>query len=202
MNGYNFTERVRKCLALAREEAHALGHEYVGTEYILLGLIRDGGGVASAALDTLKVDSQKVRQDLLYTVKPGKHFETVGPDLPYTSRAKKVLELSMETARQLNHSYVGTEHVLMGLIREEKGVAAQVLRQNGLNIENVRTEILTILGSAEPSPRLDAPFTRAVKTNPVQSVLIKLRYADGAVNEYEFNNVELAMQRLLQELMD
>ena len=150
MNGYNFTERVRKVLAMAREEAARLHHEYVGTEHILLGLIREGEGVAAAVLQNLNVDLDEIQQKIEETVKKGKAPQTTGPDLPYTSRAKKVLELAMSEARELNHSYVGTEHLLLGLLREEKGIAAQVLTDAGVNLEAARTETLRLLGTEMP----------------------------------------------------
>ena len=117
MNGYNFTDRVRKVLQMAREEASRLHHEYVGTEHILLGLIREGEGVAAAVLTNLNVDLDEIQQRIEETVKKGKAPASSGPDLPYTSRAKKVLELAMSEARELNHSYVGTEHLLLGSAR-------------------------------------------------------------------------------------
>jgi ATP-dependent Clp protease ATP-binding subunit ClpC len=150
MNGYNFTERVRKVLAMAREEAARLHHEYVGTEHILLGLIREGEGVAAAVLQNLSVDLEEVQQKIEDTVKKGKAAQTTGPDLPYTSRAKKVLELAMGEARELNHSYVGTEHLLLGLLREEKGIAAQVLTDAGVHLEAARAETLRLLGTEMP----------------------------------------------------
>src|SRR5918994_1678986 len=150
MNGYNFTERVRKVLAMAREEAARLHHEYVGTEHILLGLIREGEGVAAAVLQNLSVDLDEIQQKIEETVKKGKSAQTTGPDLPYTSRAKKVLELAMSEARELNHSYVGTEHLLLGLLREEKGIAAQVLTDASVNLEAARAETLRLLGSDMP----------------------------------------------------
>src|ERR1051326_2751156 len=137
MNGYNFTDRVRKVLQMAREEAARLHHEYVGTEHILLGLIREGEGVAAAVLTNLNVDLEEIQQKIEETVKKGKAPAAAGPDLPYTSRAKKVLELAMSEARELNHSYVGTEHLLLGLLREEKGIAAQVLTDAGVNLKKV-----------------------------------------------------------------
>ena len=152
MNGYNFTERVRKVLAMAREEAARLHHEYVGTEHILLGLIREGEGVAAAVLQNLNVDLDDVTQKIEETVKKGKAAQATGPDLPYTSRAKKVLELAMAEARDLNHSYVGTEHLLLGLLREEKGIAAQVLTDAGVNLDAARTETLRLLGTDMPQP--------------------------------------------------
>lgn len=150
MNGYNFTERVRKVLAMAREEAARLHHEYVGTEHILLGLIREGEGVAAAVLQNLSVDLEEVQNRIEDTVKKGKAAQATGPDLPYTSRAKKVLELAMGEARELNHSYVGTEHLLLGLLREEKGIAAQVLTDSGVNLEAARGETLRLLGTEMP----------------------------------------------------
>src|SRR6266545_3815626 len=151
MNGYNFTDRVRKVLQMAREEAARLHHEYVGTEHILLGLIREGEGVAAAVLTNLNVDLEEIQQKIEETVKKGKAAAAAGPDLPYTSRAKKVLELAMSEARELNHSYVGTEHLLLGLLREEKGIAAQVLTDAGVNLEQARAETLRLLGSEMPS---------------------------------------------------
>jgi ATP-dependent Clp protease ATP-binding subunit ClpC len=147
MNGYNFTERVRKVLAMAREEAARLHHEYVGTEHILLGLIREGEGVAATVLQNLNVELDEIQQKIEETVKKGKAAQATGPDLPYTSRAKKVLELAMSEARELGHSYVGTEHLLLGLLREEKGIAAQVLTDAGVNLDAARTETLRILGT-------------------------------------------------------
>src|SRR5512144_2167119 len=149
MNGYNFTDRVRKVLQMAREEAARLHHEYVGTEHILLGLIREGEGVAAAVLQNLNVDLEEIQQKIEETVKKGKAAAATGPDLPYTSRAKKVLELAMSEARELNHSYVGTEHLLLGLLREEKGIAAQVLTDAGVNLD-----------ATQPRHR-DAPGRRA-----------------------------------------
>ena len=150
MNGYNFTERVRKVLAMAREEAQRLKHEYVGTEHILLGLIREGEGVAAAVLQNLSVDLDEIQQKIEETVKKGKAAAATGPDLPYTSRAKKVLELAMGEARDLSHGYVGTEHLLLGLLREEKGIAAQVLSDAGVNLDAARVETLRLLGTELP----------------------------------------------------
>src|ERR687898_817157 len=165
MNGYNFTERVRKVLAMAREEAARLHHEYVGTEHILLGLIREGEGVAATVLQNLNVELDEIQQKIEETVKKGKAAQTTGPDIPYTSRAKKVLELAMAEARELSHSYVGTEHLLLGLLREEKGIAAQVLTDAGVNLEAARAETLRIL--AKEIERVMEVLTRRKKNNPV-----------------------------------
>jgi ATP-dependent Clp protease ATP-binding subunit ClpC len=166
MNGYNFTERVRKVLAMAREEAARLHHEYVGTEHILLGLIREGEGVAATVLQNLSVELDEIQQKIEETVKKGKAAQTTGPDLPYTSRAKKVLELAMSEARELSHSYVGTEHLLLGLLREEKGIAAQVLTDAGVNLEAARAETLRILGTEMPQQQGGAQSSAGAQPTP------------------------------------
>src|SRR5690554_2703433 len=143
---YNFTDRVRKVLAMAREEAIRLQHDYVGTEHILLGLIREGEGVAAAVLMNLNVDLEQIHERVEESVRKGKATIALG-ELPYTSRAKKVLEYAMAEARELNHSYVGTEHLLLGLLREEKGIAAQVLNSLGASLEEARAQTLKLLGS-------------------------------------------------------
>ena len=152
MNGYNFTERVRKVLGMAREEAAVLHHEYVGTEHMLLALVRDDGGVAITALRNLDIEPKSLRDAILDVVKRGTSRGPTGPDLPYTSRAKKVLELAMLNARELDHSYVGTEHLLLGLIAEQKGIAAQVLTHAGAMLDPTRAEIVRLLASTDHVP--------------------------------------------------
>jgi len=149
---YNFTDRVRKVLAMAREEAIRLQHDYVGTEHILLGLIREGEGVAAAVVTNLveDVELDELHRMVEQRVSEGDSSATVG-ELPYTSRAKKVLEYAMAEARELNHSYVGTEHLLLGLIREENGLAAKVLLELGVGLEEARSETLKLLGTEMPS---------------------------------------------------
>lgn len=148
MNGYNFTERVRHVLGYAREEANELHHEYVGTEHILLALIREGEGVASTVLHNLGVDEEQMRERMLGIIMRGKS-DSARADLPYTSRAKKVLELAMHEARMLNHTYVGTEHLLLGLVAEKKGIGAQVLIEAGVTLDAAREETLRLLGTPE-----------------------------------------------------
>jgi ATP-dependent Clp protease ATP-binding subunit ClpC len=131
---------------MAREEAIRLQHDYVGTEHILLGLIREGEGVAAAVLTNLSVDLGQIHERVEESVRKGKATIALG-ELPYTSRAKKVLEFAMAEAREFNHSYVGTEHLLLGLLREEKGIAAQVLNSLGVSLEEARAETLKVLGS-------------------------------------------------------
>jgi len=153
---YNFTDRVRKVLAMAREEAIRLQHDYVGTEHVLLGLIREGEGVAAAVLTNLAADLDEVQRLVEEHVHKGKSSATIG-ELPYTSRAKKVLEYAMAEARELNHSYVGTEHLLLGLLREEKGLAAKVLGELGIGLEEARSETLKLLGTEMPSSGSSTP---------------------------------------------
>jgi ATP-dependent Clp protease ATP-binding subunit ClpC len=156
----NFTDRVRKVLSLAREEATRLRHDYVGTEHILLGLIREGEGVAAAILTNLNVELQSLKERIESRVDRGKSQMTA-EEVPYTTRAKKVLEFSVAEARNLKHSYVGTEHLLLGLLREEKGLAAQVLGEMGVSIEMARQETIKLLGGelgqSSSSPEGPAP---------------------------------------------
>jgi ATP-dependent Clp protease ATP-binding subunit ClpC len=140
-----FTDRARKVMQLANQEAQRFNHEYIGTEHILLGLVKEGSGVAANVLKNLDVDLRKIRLEVEKLVQSGPEMVTMGK-LPQTPRAKKVIEYSMEEARNLNHNYVGTEHILLGLLREQEGVAAQVLMNLGLKLEEVREEVLNLLG--------------------------------------------------------
>src|SRR5438552_361107 len=142
-----FTDRARKVMALANQEAQRFNHEYIGTEHILLGLVKEGSGVGANVLKNLDVDLRKVRLEVEKLVKAGPEMVTMGK-LPQTPRAKKVIEYAIEEARNLNHNYVGTEHLLLGLLREHDGVAAQVLRNLGLKLEEVREEVLNLLGAS------------------------------------------------------
>jgi len=141
-----FTDRARKVMALARKEAQRFNHDFIGTEHILLGLIQEGSGVAANVLKNLGVEINKIRSEIEKNVQSGPSMVTMG-QLPFTPRAKKVLELSMEEANELGHNYIGTEHLLLGLIRENDGVAAQVLVDRGLKLEDVRCEVLELLGA-------------------------------------------------------
>ena len=142
-----FTDRARKVMQLANQEAQRFNHEYIGTEHILLGLVKEGSGVAANVLKNLDVDLRKIRLEVERIVQPGAGGDQVVMGrLPHTPRAKKVIEYSIEEARNLNHNYVGTEHLLLGLLREQEGVAAQVLMNLGLKLEDVREEVLNLLG--------------------------------------------------------
>jgi ATP-dependent Clp protease ATP-binding subunit ClpC len=156
------TDRARKVMALANQEAQRLNHEYIGTEHILLGLVKEGSGVGANVLKNLDIDLRKVRLEVEKLVKSGPEMVTMGK-LPQTPRAKKVIEYAIEEARNLNHNYVGTEHLLLGLLREHDGVAAQVLMNLGLKLEEVREEVLNLLGAgveseeAPPQPEPQEP---------------------------------------------
>ncbi len=140
-----FTERVRKVMYLAREEAARLQHDYIGTEHLLLGVIREGEGIAATVLNNLGLDLDAIRQAVESMVSSTGGTLTIG-EIPFTPRAKRVLELSVDEARQLGHNYVGTEHLLLGLIREGEGVAARVLLELGVDRKKVREETLKLLG--------------------------------------------------------
>ena len=141
-----FTERAQKVLALAQEEAIRLGHNNIGTEHILLGLVREGEGIAAKALYGLGLSSEKIQKEVEELI--GRGTDANG-SIHYTPRAKKVTELSMDEARKLGHSYVGTEHILLGLIREGEGVAARVLNNLGVSLNKARQQVLQLLGSNE-----------------------------------------------------
>jgi len=176
-----FTERARKVLVLAKEEARRFNHDYIGTEHILLGLLREGEGVACAVLQNLGVDLNRLRKELERLISPGS-ITMVGGDLPFTPRAKKALELAAEEARNLGHNYIGTEHILLGLLREEEGLAAQVLYGMGVDLEKVREEIASLLGGSSPqaspttskTPALDSfgrDLTRLAKEGKLDPVI-------------------------------
>jgi ATP-dependent Clp protease ATP-binding subunit ClpC len=147
-----FTDRARKVMQLANQEAQRFNHEYIGTEHILLGLVKEGSGVAANVLKNLDIDLRKIRLEVEKIVQtgPGSGEQVVMGKLPHTPRAKKVIEYSVEEAKNLNHNYVGTEHLLLGLLREQEGVAAQVLMNLGLKLEDVREEVLNLLGHNMP----------------------------------------------------
>jgi ATP-dependent Clp protease ATP-binding subunit ClpC len=144
-----FTERVRKVMYLAREEAGRLHHDYIGTEHLLLGIIREGEGIAATVLNNLGLDLDTIRQSIENMVPTSGGTLTIG-EIPFTPRAKRVLELSVEEARLFGHNYVGTEHLLLGLIREGEGVAARVLMELGADRKRVREETLKLLGGSAP----------------------------------------------------
>lgn len=147
-----FTDRARKVMQLANSEAHRFRHEYIGTEHLLLGLIAEGSGVAANVLMNLNVDVLRARREVERVIQPGSPTkEVTAGRLPHTPRAKKVIEYAIEEARALNHNYVGTEHLLLGLVREKEGAAAQALVALDAGLDRVRAEVLALLGK-DPSP--------------------------------------------------
>lgn len=198
MQGYNFTEGVRRCLANAREEAVRLHHEYVGTEHMLLGLLERAEGVGYEVLLALDVDVDEMLNLIEETVKRGRSSQQTGPDLPYTSRAKKVLELAMSEARELGHSYVGSEHLLLGLLLEEKGIAAQVLVHTGVSIERAREKVREILGDPAHGQISASTESRIPKREAPTLVTVELRYDGGWTHRREFRSTAEARAFLAQ----
>ena len=181
-----FTERARRVLTLAQEEAQRFNHNYIGTEHLLLGLVREGDGVAAKVLSNLGVELNKVRSSVEYII--GRGDRSTSGEIGLTPRAKRVIELAVEEARRLNHSYIGTEHLLLGLVREGEGIAAGVLESLGVNIERVREETTRILAQTQPqgassgsggrqtarTPTLDqlgVDLTAAVRSNQLDPVI-------------------------------
>ncbi|HEX2564759.1 MAG TPA: Clp protease N-terminal domain-containing protein, partial [Acidimicrobiales bacterium] len=144
-----FTDRARRVVVLAQEEARLLNHNYIGTEHILLGLIHEGEGVAAKALESLGISLEAVRQQVEEII--GQGGSSPSGHIPFTPRAKKVLELSLREALQLGHNYIGTEHILLGLIREGEGVAAQVLVKLGADLSRVRQQVIQLLSGYQGS---------------------------------------------------
>jgi hypothetical protein len=158
-----FTDRARRVVKLAEEEARRLDHNYIGTEHILLGLIREDKGVAAKALESLGISLQAVREQVEEIIGQGQ--QAPSEVIPFTPRAKKVLELSLRESLQLRHHYIGTEHILLGLIREGDGVAAQVLVKLGADLNRVRQQVIGLISAQQPQPGLPpregAPATEA-----------------------------------------
>ncbi len=144
-----FTERARKVIVYAKEEARRFNHDYIGTEHLLLGLVREGEGVAAAVLQKLGLDLETIRIEIEKMVQPGPQTQVMG-DIPFTPRSKKALELSAEEARALGHNYIGTEHLLLGLVKEGEGMAFRVLLNLGLDLGKLRNEVMELLGSGIP----------------------------------------------------
>src|SRR3989339_97318 len=144
-----FTERARKVIVYAKEEARRFNHDYIGTEHLLLGLVREGEGVAAAVLQKVNLDLETIRIEVEKLVQPGPQTQVMG-DIPFTPRSKKALELSAEEARALGHNYIGTEHLLLGLVKEGEGMAYRVLLNLGLDLAKLRTEVMELLGSGIP----------------------------------------------------
>ena len=160
-----FTDRARRVVVLAQEEARMLNHNYIGTEHLLLGLIHEGTGVAAKALESLGVSLEAVRAQVEAIIGQGQ--EAPSGHIPFTPRAKKVLELSLRESRQLGHDYIGTEHILLGLLREGEGVAAQVLARLGADLNRVRQQVIELLhGRRDEEPAASAAGGRERRPPP------------------------------------
>jgi len=157
-----FTERARKVLTLAQEEAQRFNHNYIGTEHILLGLVQEGEGVAAKVLSNLGVALDNVRSAVEFII--GRGERAVSGEIGLTPRAKRVIELAVDEARRLNHNYIGTEHLLLGLLREGEGVAASVLESLGVNLDKVRAETVRILNQSMPQAHAGARPTSKTPT--------------------------------------
>lgn len=190
---YNLTERMHAILRDAAGEAQALNHEYIGTEHLLLALLAANESCGAAALRNLGVDLKAMVNRMLSVVTRGRPQQSTSSRalLPLTTRAKQVLALAAEEARTLNHSYVGTEHLLLGLVAETKGIAAQVLFEAGVGLANARAEVLAILDTAQEDVRHAAH--EAPANEPPSRVALVLEYENGAVISKHFTNTREAI---------
>ena len=183
MNGYNFSDKVRRVLAGARGEAIDLYHPYVGTEHILLSIVKEGDGVATAVIENLGGRRDEIVSRVLRSVEPGKSSARPGPDLPYTSRAKKALELSMSEAQFMSNNYVNPEHLLLGLIAEERGIGAQVLMSVGLTLDRARHETVRLLHGPDSRPRPEGMNGHAASRGRGQQVVALLDDFSGRARD-------------------
>jgi ATP-dependent Clp protease ATP-binding subunit ClpA len=167
-----FTDRARRVVVLAQEEARMLNHNYIGTEHILLGLIHEGEGVAAKALESLGISLEAVRQQVEEIIGQGQ--QAPSGHIPFTPRAKKVLELSLREALQLGHNYIGTEHILLGLIREGEGVAAQVLVRLGADLDRVRQQVVELVNAPEGETGTSRPFALGSRAWERSSEVLKM----------------------------
>ena len=183
-----FTERARKVMTFAQQEAERFKHNYIGTEHILLGLVREREGIAARVLSNLGVDLAKVRNAVEFIIGRGEH-QVVG-EIGLTPRAKSVLQLAVDEGRRLGHHYIGTEHLLLGLIREGEGIAAGVLESMGVSLERVRTEVLRVLsgGSLPPSP--EPPPVVQDMTTRWEYLVVQTIQSEGSVRVHSVNGEE------------
>ncbi len=194
--GTRFTERAQRVILIAQEEAKRLNHDYVGTEHILLGLVALGEGVAAQVLSNLNIDLRKVRSEIEKIVGTGDNMMLLG-EIPFTPRAKKVLEYAVEEAQHMGHTYIGTEHILMGLIREEEGVAARVLENLGLKLETVREEIMTLLNENET----DQTGNRSAQQKSHGQTNAKGKTKTPALDEFGRDLTQLAQENTLDPVI-
>ena len=190
-----FTERARQVVILAQDEARALKHNYIGTEHLLLGLIREEEGLAASVLASLDVTLERVRVQVVEVI--GQGDNVTGGQIPFTPRAKKVLELSLREALSRGHKYIGTEHVLLGIVRENEGVAAQVLRDFDADAEKIRNEVMRKLSGPAPLVELLAEIER-VRAEKEQAIEAQELERAAALGEHE-RRLAVAARRLVDE---
>lgn len=184
-----FTDRARRVIVLSQENARKLNHNYIGTEHLLLGLVHEGEGIAAKALVSLGVVLEGVRQEVEEVIGQGQ--QAPSGHIPFTPRAKKVLELALREALQLGHNYIGTEHILLALIREGQGVGAQVLGKLGVELNQARKRVLDILGGEAAAKQREQTAARPVNARLVD-VLSRIadRVSDRAVIDFELASTE------------
>ena len=190
-----FTERARKVLSLAQEEAQRFQHNYIGTEHLLLGLVREGEGVAAKVLNNLGVDLNKVRSTVEFIIGHGDRI-IIG-EIGLTPRAKKVIELAVDEARRLDHHYIGTEHLLLGLVREGEGIASGVLESLGVNLERVRTQTIMVLSHAEGTPAEGSTEKAAPQQTEAFGKVIQLAQEEAQ----HFQHIRVGTEHLLLGLL-
>ena len=194
-----FTERARKVLSLAQEEAQRFQHNYIGTEHLLLGLVREGEGVAAKVLANLGVELNKVRSSVEFII--GRGDRIVLGEIGLTPRAKKVIEYAVDEARRLNHHYIGTEHLLLGLIREGHGIAAGVLESLGVNLEKVRTQTIQVLSQLSGTQLVETatPFTVPLRQTEAFKSIQSLAQEEALLLQHDYVGTEHLLLALLAE---
>src|SRR6187431_2215414 len=193
-----FTDRARKVLTLAQDEAQRFNHNYIGTEHLLLGLVREGEGVAARVLENMNVELAKVRTAVEFII--GRGDRPVVGEVGLTPRAKRVIELAIDEARRLGHNYIGTEHLLLGLVREGEGIAAGVLESLGVNLDKVRHEVIRVLSQSSSAGPSAQETKRASKTPTVDQLGINLTDAARAGKLDPVIGREKEIERVIQIL--
>ncbi len=192
-----FTERARRVLSLAQEEAQRFQHNYIGTEHLLLGLVREGEGVAAKVLSNMGVELYRVRNAVEFII--GRGDRIVLGEIGLTPRAKKVIELAVDEARRLNHHYIGTEHLLLGLVREGSGIAAGVLESLGVNLEKVRNQTIQVLGQSGAAQTMEAAaISTPSQTEAVKKVL-SLAQEESRFYQHDYVGTEHLLLGLVRE---
>ena len=188
MNDEHYSDRSGRVMHLANKEAQRFSHEYIGTEHVLLGLIAEGQGIGASVLKNLDIDLEKTRREVERIIIRGPATTYSVDKLPLTPRVKKAIEYAIQEARTLNHNYVGTEHLLLGLVREREGVAAQVLMNLGLTLDRIREEVLCLLGRTYTGPqRATAELSANLDDGPVP--------AKAIVGEFDFQIEQLQQEK-------